>query len=377
MQRRPAFTLIELLVVIAIIAVLIALLLPAVQKVREAAARTKCANNLKQINLGMQGYHDANLSLPPGIVAIVGGTPRYPSAGAHDWQWGAFAMITPYLEQTNVFNIMDLGTPYYIGGQISQPNIQGVLTMEPIFLCPSDLVAACSSALGPQAYLPANPASVGFPNGYPNGGLFGPTNYCTTLGSGKPVASDPVGSKHYGWPYNADGAFFANSAIRLTDITDGTSNTAFLSESTLGIMGTENSQTQPGDLLRAYKVLYTPGDPPTDPAACAGIPIAWNASNARGFRLDEGGAAVHGLHPLVHTQQPYPGLPPGHDDGPIQQRRRRFQDGPQQPRRRRQRRHGRRLRAFHRRQRGPGGLAGARHDPGRRNDYPVSPALRE
>ena len=159
---QRAFTLIELLVVIAIIAILIGLLIPAVQKVRESASRLKCQNNLKQINLGMQGYHDNNQSLPPGIVAIVGGTSLYPSATPHDWQWGAFAMITPYLEQSNVFNIMSLTTPYYIGGLISPQNIPGVLTMEPIFMCPSDTYAACSSASGPLSnYLPSTPPAGG------------------------------------------------------------------------------------------------------------------------------------------------------------------------------------------------------------------------
>ncbi len=274
---------IELLVVIAIVAILIGLLIPAVQKVRESASRLKCQNNLKQINLGMQGYHDVNQALPPGIVAIVGGTSLYPNATPHDWQWGAFAMITPYLEQSNVFNIMSLTTPYYIGGLISPQNITGVLTMEPIFMCPSDTNAACSSASGPLSnYLPSTPPA----GGWPNGGMFGPTNYCTSLGSGGPgPASDPVASLHYGWPYNADGAFYANSAVRLTDVTDGTSNTAFLSESTMGVLGKEGQQS--GDPTRDYGVLYSNPDGPTNPTTCA-TPQYYNASNARGFSWTKG-----------------------------------------------------------------------------------------
>jgi prepilin-type N-terminal cleavage/methylation domain-containing protein len=241
-RPRWGFTLIELLVVIAIIAILIGLLLPAVQKVREAAARSACQNNLKQLGLAAHNYASANNVLPPGYLGT------YPDTGAatdfskpatvDGYQWvGVLAFLLPYLEQDNVFKQMTAGVPsdYLSVTSLSPPwwtqgsTFTAANNRIKTFLCPSDdpytntgatLAALHTFRVDPNMY---DIDAGGFDaSAVPN---LGRTNYVGVSG-------------YVGWinaPGTADkyrGVFGNRSAISLSVLTaaDGTSNTLFFGE---------------------------------------------------------------------------------------------------------------------------------------------------
>jgi prepilin-type N-terminal cleavage/methylation domain-containing protein/prepilin-type processing-associated H-X9-DG protein len=191
-SSRRGFTLIELLVVIAIIAILIGLLLPAVQKVREAASRLQCKNNMKQIGLAMHSHHDAMEVLPPGYRSVV--LPDGEETGP-GWAWGVH--LLPYVEQDNLFRQINLAWQVDHAQHV-QPRNQ-VLK---VYRCPSDGNA-------PERF---TVAGVGFEVAH--------ANYIGSFGTNEIEPNPSAGN----------GMFFRNSRVRFGDVTDGLSNTLFISE---------------------------------------------------------------------------------------------------------------------------------------------------
>lgn len=234
LRSRKAFTLIELLVVIAIIAILIALLLPAVQQAREAARRTQCKNNMKQLGLAMHNYHDVHKKFPPGIVN--GG-----SIGATVANWNAFSlnhtaftMLLPYIDQAPLYNSMDLNlasgpakhasAPALLGWSNSGANAIATSTVIPAYLCPSDDAASLITYTGTVQYWMTNAATCNYilPSGHIDEGSSGTwSGYLastTTLKNGKVVRWRSI--------------FGPNSNTELRDVRDGSSNTILASETT-------------------------------------------------------------------------------------------------------------------------------------------------
>jgi prepilin-type N-terminal cleavage/methylation domain-containing protein/prepilin-type processing-associated H-X9-DG protein len=226
LSTRRAFTLIELLVVIAIIAVLVGLLLPAVQKVREAANRSKCQNNLKQLGIAVHAYHDAFDRIPPNAKTVhYNWAADSTVAGPDTWTW--IARILPYIEQGT------LAAQYNIpNGTLGQAQA-GIATVIPLLLCPSDGGEPNNPATD-WANIPG--ISMGLTNYKGCSGSNWGFNTSGTFTTAFPVADPSLGPSPNPAEDGLDhgnGVFYrtdGNRPLRLPGITDGTSNTFLIGE---------------------------------------------------------------------------------------------------------------------------------------------------
>jgi prepilin-type N-terminal cleavage/methylation domain-containing protein len=192
LRPRSGFTLIELLVVIAIIAILIALLLPAVQQAREAARRTQCRNNLKQLGLALHNYLDTFRVFPPTMSVGPGG----------GGEWSLQARLLPYTDQGNMYNNIDFSQNY---NQVTTLFPNGIKALRvPLLLCPTD----------PNDRQRVN-ATTGVPEHYP---------LCYGVNLGTWFVFNPLNNQY------GDGAFGPNAKSADRDFTDGMSNTLCISE---------------------------------------------------------------------------------------------------------------------------------------------------
>lgn len=216
LRRARGFTLIELLVVIAIIAILIALLLPAVQQSREAARRTQCRNNLKQLGLAIHNYEASHRSFPPGRVG-------FPMV------YSAHAMLLPYMDGANLYGQIDFNTaPTFVEPPVApfSPNVIAAMVRVEAFLCASDAERV-------------------------QGNSYGTTNYVACTGSGSDATTRYI--------RKGDGVMMdvkLLGVVRFRDVADGLSNTVAMSEQTLG-----NGYAQGGNGSGSIPASTPPIDP--------------------------------------------------------------------------------------------------------------------
>lgn len=279
---RKAFTLIELLVVIAIIATLVAILLPAVQQAREAARRSNCQNNLKQIGLALHNYHDVHTVLPPGVVVDTVLQPNSSQIGI--WGWGAF--ILPFIDQAAAYDVLNPG-PNRLSDLVARPNTDpayiALQTPMKSFRCPSDN--------GPDL----NTRSERDVKNSSNAGdtPLALSNYAA-INSFRFMVPDS----------GASGAFYVNSQVRFRDINDGLSNVVLVGERTWDLVQVDDIESRAANVFGSSGwgnvnfglpcVLAAPRDKinvPVGPSG-AGSQMTLSSQHAGGVQVVMGDGAV-------------------------------------------------------------------------------------
>jgi competence protein ComGC len=251
--RRPAVTLLELLVVIAVIGLLIGLLLPAVQRVRESANRVTCQNHLKQLGLAVHQFEVAR--------------GHFPGLGTLPHQDSVFARILPFVEQDALYQLIARDKPlfaaYADGSGLNPVQARAASTVVNLFLCPSD-------GAEPLATSPFD------------GAILAGSNYVANAGTG-------TGTK-YDLRFPTDGLFWYGSKVKPLDVTDGISTTLLFSEALRGT-GVDTYETEPADARRQWAGLYAmvlpntdrPGTtPPISDETCM-MPCMWHGTRGTGW----------------------------------------------------------------------------------------------
>lgn len=266
-KERRGFTLIELLIVIAIIAILIGLLLPAVQQAREAARRGQCSNNLRQLGIALQNYHTSQNCFPVGFL-YPGNVSGLPVPALH-YRWSVLAQLTPYLENTAVFESLNMDLPISSGATgvygvgpwtVFSENTTSLSSSNSVFLCPSDGQEPPGRLLG--------------------GGVSGPTNYHFCSGDGSPNTANPGDA---GVSVPANGAFVLGLPQRIATIMDGSSKTVAGSEQLIGpANGGAATQSGVAGLPADRQRVAVMTSAPLNDAGCD-APAGWRLDKGTGW----------------------------------------------------------------------------------------------
>ncbi len=256
---RTAFTLIELVVVLAIIGVLLGLLLPAVQKVREAAARAACQNNLKQLGLALHGYHNREGCFPAGYVCQPRKDPNWTAPG-----WGWAALLLPDTEEGNLARQIDFRLPVE-----DARNQAARTTLRKLLVCPDDSPAGVFTVLN-RAGAPLADAAT--------------TSYAACFGVGVLLEVSPG---------DGDGMFYRNSRVRVMDVRDGTGYTIAVGERAARL-----TQTAWAGAVSFGTARLTEGAPTSNPKDTKGAPVQVLAS-----------ASIHALNDDFSDPEDFFGAP--------------------------------------------------------------------